>query len=226
MRAILFDLDGTLLDLDTARFMDRYFAAIRRLVIPGYEGDLFAAVVEGTRDMMVRHEDVTNEDAFWRRFVQVTGGTKDDFEPQFARFYDEVFPTLRGDAGPAPHARQAVESALDRGFKVAIATNPLFPRAAIDHRIGWAGLSDLTEAVYVTSYEVSTACKPLAGYYQETAAAVGATPVECLMVGDDADLDLPAASTGMRTFYVGPDPHASADLRGTLGDLVEMLDRL
>jgi FMN phosphatase YigB (HAD superfamily) len=226
MRAILFDLDGTLLDVDTGSFMERYFAAVKRLAIPGFDGDLFGAVVEGTRHMMGWHEGLTNEDVFWDRFVEVTGGAKSDFEPYFARFYDEVFPTLQGDAGPAPHAREAVQTALEHGFTVVVATNPLFPRVAIDHRIAWAGLSDVLDGAHVTSYEVSTACKPLPGYYQETAAAVGATPIECLMVGDDAELDLPAASTGMRTFYVGPDRHAHAELRGTLGDLVEMLGRL
>jgi FMN phosphatase YigB (HAD superfamily) len=78
----------------------------------------------------------------------------------------------------------------------------------------------------VTTYEVSTACKPLPGYFIETAAAVGCAPDGCVMIGDDAKLDLPAAATGMRTFYVGPDRHAQADDRGSLADLVQMIERL
>ena len=226
MRAILFDLDGTLLDLDTGRFMQRYFAALRQVRVPGFNGDIFSAVVEGTHVMTRPHAGVTNEDAFWGGFGEVTGGRKEEFEPYFARFYVEVFPTLRGGAGPSPHAREVVQTALDLGLGVAIATNPLFPRMAIDHRISWAGLSDLVPRLHVTSYENSTACKPLGGYFTETASALGARPEECLMVGDDAELDLPAAMTGMRTFYVGPDPDAAADGRGTLGDLVCMLERL
>jgi FMN phosphatase YigB (HAD superfamily) len=226
MSGILFDLDGTLLDVDTGRFMERYFGALKCLHVPGLDGDVLAAAVEGTRLMMGRHEGVTNEDAFWARFGEVTGCPKKDVEPYFATFYEEIFPTLRNDAGPSAHAREAVEAALAHTPSVAIATNPLFPRSAIETRIGWAGLSDLLPRLHVTTYEVSTACKPLPGYFVETAAAVGCVPDECIMVGDDADLDLPAATTGMRTFYVGPDPYAMADARGTLADLVQAIERL
>jgi FMN phosphatase YigB (HAD superfamily) len=226
MSGILFDLDGTLLDVDTGRFMERYFGALRRLVVPGLDGGVFEAVVEGTRVMMGHHDGVTNEDAFWGRFGQVTGTRKEDVEPYFARFYEDVFPSLRGTAGPSAHAREAVEAALGRTPAVAIATNPLFPRIAIETRIGWAGLSDLLPRLHVTTYEISTACKPLPAYFLETAAALDRAPDECIMVGDDAELDLPAAAAGMRTFYVGPDPHARADARGTLADLVGLIERL
>ncbi len=226
MRAILFDLDGTLLDIETDRFMERYFAALRAVRVPGHDGSVFKAVWVATEAMMDRHPGVTNEDAFWARFLEMSGGSRDDFEPTFETFYRDVFPSLRGSAGPRAHAREAVTTALEAGFAVAVATNPLFPRVAIEHRIGWAGLADLLDRVHVTTYENATATKPLPAYFEETAAALGARPDECLMVGDDAELDLPAAKTGMRTFYVGPDPMAPAGDRGDLGDLVEMLGRL
>lgn len=118
-----------------------------------------------------------------------------------------------------------METALSLGLRVAVATNPIFPKAAVEHRIAWAGLDDLDLSI-VTSYETMRACKPLPEYFTQTAEMVGADPTECLLVGDDRFLDMPAADTGMRTFYVGPDPIAVADYRGDLVDLAELLPHL
>ena len=57
-------------------------------------------------------------------------------------------------------------------------------------------------------------------------AMIGCAPGECLMVGDDRAMDMPAATVGMRTFYVGSDPEAPADHRGTMTDLAALLQRL
>jgi FMN phosphatase YigB (HAD superfamily) len=226
VRAILFDLDGTLLDVDTGRFMDRYFAAVGALRVPGHDGDVIAPLMAGTRAMLGEHPGVTNAETFWAVFEQVSGSPRGLYEPGFEKFYSEVFPTLRKDAGPRPGGRAAVEAALESGLKVAIATNPMFPRAAIDQRIGWAGLADLAERVFVTSYETSTACKPWPTYYLEVAERLGVDPAECMMVGDDEHLDLPAAAVGMRTFYVGPDRKATGDMRGDLFDVAGAIGRL
>lgn len=225
MRAILFDLDGTLLDVDTGRFMDRYFRAVGQWRIPGYDGDVITPLMAGTRHMMGEHPGQTNADAFWEVFGEVSGRPRSVFEPSFEEFYREVFPGLRRDAGPRPGGREAVEAALGAGLKVAIATNPMFPRIAIDQRMEWAAVGDLADRLLVTSYETATACKPWPAYYLETAAGLGVPPGDCLMVGDDADLDLPAADVGMRVFYVGPDRHARAELRGDLHDVASMIER-
>ncbi len=226
MRAILFDLDGTLLDIDTGSFMDRYFAALKEVRVPGYAGSVFEAVWQATGTMIHSHPGRTNEAVFWEAFIQITGGTRDDFEPFFAAFYQDVFPGLRGEAGPRPFAFEAVSTALDLGFAVAVATNPLFPRVAVEQRLEWAGVSTLLDRVYVTTYENSTATKPHPAYFEETAAMLDARPADCLMIGDDAEMDLPAANTGMNTFYVGPDAHVPTVARGDLADVVDVLRRL
>jgi FMN phosphatase YigB (HAD superfamily) len=140
-------------------------------------------------------------------------------------FYRDVFPTLADTARPAAGAREAVLTALGLGLRVAVATNPIFPRIAIDHRISWAGLADV-EFDLVTTYEQMTACKPHPGYYRQVAEILGVMPSECLMVGDDHILDMPAADIGMRTYYVGSLPGVSADVTGDLEALADLLPRL
>ncbi len=229
MLAVLFDLDGTLLDLDLGAFLKRYFVALDEASSPLAVGqapaDFMTALHAAVGTMMESHPGRTNRDVFFDDLLRRTGVDLNDHWPVYERFYRDVFPTLGDCAGPAKGARRAVTTALDLGLKVAIATNPIFPRIAVEHRLAWAGLGDV-ELPVITTYEDMLACKPHAEYYRQTAGLLGVSPDECLMVGDDRTLDMPAADVGMRTFYVGPDPSAPADMRGNLDELADLLPRL
>jgi FMN phosphatase YigB (HAD superfamily) len=231
VRAVLFDLDGTLLDLDLRSFLGRYFEALEvassPLIAksPGAAKRFMEAMNASVAAMMDPHPDRTNEQVFYEQLHQRTGVDLHEHWPLYERFYAEVFPTLRDTARPAAGGRETVETALRLGLSVGIATNPIFPRSAIEQRLDWAGLADLALPV-VTTYESMLACKPHPEYFRQTAALLGADPRDCLMVGDDRLLDLPAADVGMRTYYVGPDTDATADMRGSLAELAELLPKL
>ena len=230
MRAILFDLDGTLLDLDLDEFLPRYFAALETAAAPlaahaPADAGIMSALHAATRRMMEDHSELTNRTVFFTEFAGRTGVDLAEHWPVFESFYRDVFPTLADTARPAPGGREAVEAARSLGLKVAIATNPIFPRVAVDHRIAWAGLGDMRFDL-VTTYEDMTACKPHPAYYRQIAAALGVHPRDCLMVGDDHVLDLAAADVGMRTYYVGVREDSAADMSGDLATLAELLPRL
>lgn len=232
LAGILFDLDGTLLDIDIDGFLGDYFGALGPVVADvlgdGVDQAVgLRAVMESTSAMVEPHAGRTNRAVFNARFHELTGVDLDleEFALPFERFYAEVFPTLRKAIGPREGARQVVESALDLGLKVAIATNPIFPMSAIRERMRWATLDDL--AVHtVTSYEVMHATKPHPAYFLETAELIGAEASKCLMVGDDRVLDMGAADVGMRTFYVGRAPRPASDYSGDLLELAALLPRL
>jgi FMN phosphatase YigB (HAD superfamily) len=230
--AVLFDLDGTLLDIDLDTFFREYFAALGPVVaeVLGMGADTrpgIDAVLQGTEAMSLPHPGLTNREAFNARFSELTGADLDleKYALAFERFYVDVFPTLKGTMGPRPGARGAVRLALDLGLRVAIATNPIFPRSAIDERLRWAGVADLPVHL-VTSYENMHASKPQPAYYLEVAKMLGVAPNAALMVGDDSVLDMSAADVGMSTFYVGRGKARTADFAGSLIDLERLLPRL
>lgn len=230
MHGILFDLDGTLLDIDIGSFLERYFSALARTMEPLTSdpealGHAMKALNVATHAMMLPHPGRTNQAVFTEEFRARTGIDIEEHREVFERFYAEEFPLLGDGFGPVPGARVAFETALDLGLRVAIATNPIFPLAAVEHRIAWAGLDDLPVNA-ITTYETMHACKPLPAYFLETAERIGSSPDRCLMVGDDRELDLPAAATGMRTYYVGPDVDVEADFRGSLVGLARALPQL
>lgn len=229
IRGVLFDLDGTLLDIDLQRFLGRYFSALREATLdyaPAEAADrIMDAVQSGTRAMMEPHPGVTNARAFADEFEAVCGVSFESVRSVYDTFYADVFPTLADGATGIAGAVRVIETARSLGLGIAIATNPIFPRAAVEHRLAWAGLGDAGLEV-LTTYEDMLATKPQPEYFLQTAALIGVNPHDCLMVGDDRYLDMPAADIGMRTYYVGSDADAVADYRGTLDELADLLPRL
>jgi FMN phosphatase YigB (HAD superfamily) len=226
VRAVLFDLDGTLLDIDIGSFMSRYMRALASFTENLYPGEgVMDAVMAGTRGMMGTHPGETNESVFHRVAKEHTGADLTRHRLGFDEFYQGSFDALREDAGPAHGAHEVMSLSFSLGLRVAIATNPMFPPVAIEKRMAWAELLDYPVDL-VTTWESMHACKPHGEYFTQVAQMLEVEPGSCLMVGDDADLDLPAASVGMRTFYVGDGAVQAPDLAGSLADLIQMLPGL
>jgi FMN phosphatase YigB (HAD superfamily) len=231
LRAVLFDLDDTLLYNDMEnKFLKHYFALLTAYAAPDIAPQtLIAAVMSGT-DAVQRNEDptLTNEQVFAAVFAPQLGKPWAELKPFFTRFYEERFLELRVHTRPHPAARQTVQACIDGGYRVAIATNPLFPARAIEHRLHWAGLDGLPFAL-VTTYENMHTCKPSPRYYAEIAGYLDLAPAECVMVGNDVLRDIaPAQRAGMRTYLAdrwlaNEDSDVHPDGQGSLADLLPWL---
>lgn len=230
--AILFDLDGTLLPLEFNEFMPLYFNGLHAAFSDRFpDGSLPKTVLASTDAMVKNNGSQSNAAAFWADFERRLGLPRRELEPVFAAFYHDDFDALGAGVGRWPEAAAAVEAARSRGAIVVLATNPVFPREAIEHRLRWAGLQP--EAFdLITDYENMCFTKPNPGYYRQIATDIQVDCASCLMVGNDVGLDLePARSAGMKTFMIrsdysdyGPDDFAP-DYEGTLADLVGFLDQ-
>ena len=137
IRAVLLDLDDTLLRNDMAGFLPTYLRslgeALADLVDPGR---LAAEVMAGTRDMLVNQDPRrTLADCFAARFYPALGWNEPDMRPRLQDYYSRVFPQLQTLTAPMPGAVELVEALQQAGLELAIATNPLFPRLAVEHRL-------------------------------------------------------------------------------------------
>ena len=103
--------------------------------------------------------------------------------------------------GFEPMAKQIVDWLCEKGIRVVLATNPLFPSVATENRIRWAGLRP-EDFAYFTTYENSRYCKPNLDYYREILEKLSLKPEECLMVGNDVGEDMVAEQMGMKTFLL------------------------
>lgn len=204
IEAVLFDLDGTLLEIEIDRLLPPYIqllaAELADYIPPDTFGDeLMTAVAEMIGNTDHHH---TNERVFWMAMERHTGVTADIVGELIERFYKEKFPTLKHVARRVDIANDVVQEIAQNVKTVVLATNPIFPEVAIRERLTWAGVNS-DHFSLITSYEKMHACKPNSEYYREICALVGIRPENCLMVGNDYDMDIvPAAAIGMHTYLV------------------------
>jgi len=204
-KAILFDLDGTLLNIDMDVFLTYYFLAMMRAAEErGYAHPkkLMEQVYRST-DVMIANRDpkITNEQAFMEDFLAACSYPAAEARHFFDDFYQEFFPKLHLHTKPFPLVPSLMNSIFQQGYKVVIATNPVFPLSAVQQRINWAGLGGFPFDL-ITSYENMHFTKPHPEYFGEISEMIGVAPEDCLMVGNDVDEDLPAGKTGMQTYLM------------------------
>ena len=230
LRAVLFDLDDTLLENNMDRFLKGYFGLLAPHVAHLVPPDKFMPALLAATRTMVEHTDptITNQQAFIADFFPRVGRAAEEMMPVLDDFYATQFGKLRDLTRPKPEARAAVQAAFDAGCDVVIATNPLFPETAIRQRMEWADVADFPYRL-VTSYEVMCSTKPHPRYYVKIAQHIGREPGECVMVGDDWENDIaPAMQVGLRAYWLNTTADAPADTptaRGTLAQFGAWLAR-
>ena len=202
-KAILFELDGTLLPMDQDVFVKDYLGRMARFLAPhGYDPQLLVkALWAGTGAMVQNDGSTRNEDTFWRVFNGLVGKDARQDEEVFQRFYETDFQRSRDCCGHNPAAAEAVRDIKAMGYRVALATNPLFPAVATRSRTRWAGLEP-EDFEQVTTYENSRYCKPNLDYYREILDKLGLEGPDCLMVGNDVGEDMTAEKLGMKVFLL------------------------
>lgn len=203
VKMVLFDLDGTLLPMDMDEFTGGYFKLLAKKAIPhGYEAkSLEKAVWHGTAAMVKNDGSCKNEDAFWNDFTAIYGEEAIKDKGLFDEFYANEFQEAKRFCGYNPEAAETVRWIRDHGFRIALATNPLFPAIATESRIRWTGLEP-GEFEFYTTYENIGWCKPNLDYYREMLRRTGLKGEECLMVGNDVTEDMVAAELGMKVFLL------------------------
>ena len=219
IKGVLLDLDNTLLHNP-----DREFAAAFKMQIERHFLSRFGRA--GAADALIRGIHAASASANWRltnaelMLRCLADGLALDLDSAGAAlddFYLHAYAELSTLASPMDGANELCKSLLEANVHVAIATNPIYPEAAISQRLAWAGLSEYIDAfVFVTHSENMHFAKPDQAYFAEAAARVGIEPDECLIIGDSPLNDVaPARSLGMRAWQVTDD-----------GGLKPILDRL
>ncbi len=199
---ILFDLDGTLLVSDSDKFTAAYLSELGKYMSVLHDPDeLVKAVWAGTKAMVKNDGSRTNEAAFWDTYSGIYGESARGEEPKFAEFYATRYEELKVLCGSHPEALLFIAELKAAGYKLVVATNPLFPLTVQKQRIRWTGL-DPEIFDRITAYENSCFSKPNPEYYREVLERVGSDPETSLMVGNDATEDLIAETIGMKTFLL------------------------
>ena len=201
--AVLLDLDGTLLDIDLDRFIKAYVKALSARFTDLIDPETFTRHLFRSTSAMVKNFDPakSNREVFYEDFCRRIGCSLAEIEPIIEDFYENDFPRLSRWGRKLPHAAEVVETVRGKNLPLVLATNPIFPPAAIKHRLTWAGLG-AGQFDLITTMDNMHFCKPNPDYYREIAAKINCAPQQCLMAGNDTLEDLVAARAGMDTYLV------------------------
>lgn len=230
VRAVLFDLDGTLLGVDMQQFIPAYLDGLAvRLADLAHRRQVARVMREAVIDILTR---VDGRQTLEERMLVYL---KEHLEIPAERYQaaldafcqenlDELHPLIQGH----PLATELLAASQARGWQIVLATNPIFPRRIIDARIAWAGL-DANQFTFITDYETSRHCKPHREYFHEVLDRLKLPPEACLMVGNDTQHDMAAGRAGLLTCLLTPwlidhrETRFPADWQGSHEELLSLL---
>lgn len=201
---LLFDLDGTLLGNDLNVFLPAYFAGLGAYLPAGADPQKLQAEMLNATRAMIANQDPARAllDVFAECFSAGTGWAPTVWRPIFDQYYAGAYRGLERLTQRLPAARAVIQWAFSRRYNVVIATNPLFPEAAVRERLRWAGIADFPYAL-ITTVEHSHFAKPNPAYFAETLARVGRRPEQALVIGNDWENDMAAANAaGLHGYLV------------------------
>lgn len=230
IKAILFDLDGTLLEINLDLFISNYLKLLAQSVAHIISPKKFIAkILKASKAVEENDGHSTNIEVYIDAFFPIEGNSREEIEPYFDKFYEKDFSKLCQYTRRKPEARAVIQTAFDKGYVVVIATNPLLPLTAIEQRLEWAGVVDFPYRL-ITTIENSRATKSLTNlhYYEQILKTIGYPAESCLMIGDEAK-DMIAGQLGMQTFLI---LNSNTELNQNKieptykGELIDLLDLL
>jgi FMN phosphatase YigB (HAD superfamily) len=200
LKAILLDLDNTLILFDETAFYLRYMERI----IP-YFADIVPEeafrdrLLEGIRGLARNDGTISNSHHFMDTFCAGHDDRREAIWARFMRFYQTEYDHIPVDV----RIPSGMEALLDQlhawQLPLVVATNPLFPEIAQAKRLAWGGL-DQGRFALLTHMENMSYVKPRMEYYQQVCEMIGVQPRHCLMVGNDAVNDMVAGVAGLKTY--------------------------
>ncbi len=231
---LLFDLDDTLLGNNMDQFLPVYLQALSSHMAPSADPRQMVKTLLAASAQMLQNTrpDRTLEEVFDAGFYPPLGIKKEQVRDILDTFYAEEFPKLQGITQFRPEAVALVKTVLARGYRVAIATNSLFPSTAVRQRLSWAGLSpDEFPFALIPSFHTFHFAKPNPAYFAELMAKLAWPDGPVVMVGDSlVDDMISARQAGLATFWVTPravslpENQPLPNGRGALVDFIPWLD--
>jgi len=200
LKAVLFDLDNTLILFEEVTFINGYYpvmAARFAGVFP--DGQFAERLMKATIALRSSDGRVSNRELFITTLCEGLNMNRDEVWARFEQFFSLDFDVFKDAVKAAPGAGEAFRHVKDRRLKIVVATNPIWPIVVQKKRLAWAGLDDI-EVDLITHIDNMNYCKPQLGYYRQICRLIDVQPEECLMVGDDPANDMVAAVTGMKTY--------------------------
>lgn len=204
LKAIFFDLDGTLLPLDEEQFLKEYFRLIStKMINYGFEpNELIKNIWQGTKLMYANDGSKSNEEVFWNYFKKVYGEEIIDKKIEFDKFYTKEFKETINCTKPNPLAKDIVNFVNSNDLLCILSTNPIFPSVGTITRMSYIDLLE-SDFDFVTFYENFNFTKPNPMYFKKLLEKYSLKPEEVILIGNNELEDAWCANqVGIKAYLV------------------------
>jgi FMN phosphatase YigB (HAD superfamily) len=202
VKQLLVDLDGTLLGNRHLNLsLDFISKSVGTLSRYGGARQAIATLVAIMKEFKRPSPDIANDVRIVSLFAKRMKLSQDEARAFLREHLLIIFPQLQKHFFPVQGAEEFLEWARQR-YPLLLATNPVWPPEIVELRVKWAGI-DPSIFMGMTHIRRMHACKPTAEYYREILAQEKIQAEDCLLIGDDVKMDLPATRVGIRVFIVG-----------------------
>ena len=114
----------------------------------------------------------------------------------------DIFPTLKSHFGEIKGAAEFVSWASAH-YDLTLATNPVWSIDLVKLRMRWGGINpDFFKSI--TTSDRMHSCKPTREYYREILLLENWKAEDCLLIGNERAMDLPATRVGIAVFLIRP----------------------
>lgn len=233
---ILFDLDDTLLGNPMEIFLPAYLRHLGQYLSSYISPEkLPAAILNGTEHMVNNvNPSKTLEECFDNYFYPLIKIDRETLDQKINEFYQNEFPKLAPLTTEVLYAATTINNLIKQNHKIVIATNPLFPKLAINHRVNWANLGmDLNSFTYITNFEELHFTKPRPEFFAEILGKLGWQDEPVVMIGNEWEMDIvPAEILGIPTYFIGHPPEDTVNIMhpssssGAMEDILNWINHL
>ncbi len=204
IKAVFFDLDGTLLPFDEEKFIQVYFSLLyEKVKHQNYDKQLlFKTLYNGLVSMYKNDGSQTNEKVFWDNFKNTFGEERLKDKELFDDFYKNEFSQTYAIYEKNPLAREIIDFCKKNVKHVVLSTNPIFPKQATLSRMKFIGLNE-EDFDLITTYEDCYYCKPNPMYFIDLLKRFNLNKDEVILFGNNTYEDGECAlKAGIKTYII------------------------
>jgi FMN phosphatase YigB (HAD superfamily) len=206
IKAVLLDLDDTLIETHTDQYFPAYLDSLSRsgpLLLAGQHAD--QAILQTYMDVL-NVPDSTSRlmERYLPKLAARVDSTPNDLAGFFQEYYREHYRELRPWIRPRLKTKSLLDTLFQRGYSVVIATNPGLPESATTQRMDWGGIpAQVYPFALITTLENMHFGKPHPEYFEEIMLQLRLDPGEAIMVGNDWQQDIRSArAAGLCTYWL------------------------
>ena len=201
---IIFDYDGTLVMGSTDEFFKVFFREVIAKYVKWFLSDpapFKDAFLKSIDAMANNSSDETNETVFYNSMSNLTGIEVAKLKDFFVDFYDNEFKYTHEAYDPIPVMSEVLDYLHGRGYNLVLATDPMFPRNALDFKLSDCGINPRYFSL-ITSNQNCNRTKVSQDFYNMVLNKINIRPEETLMVGNHIDKDGNATLSGIDTILL------------------------